>query len=162
MSTRRLLAAATVLAATALATATIAQPAYAATFNVRDFGATGNGSTNDSAAIQRAIDAAANAGGGIVQFPSGSYKSANTIHLKSNITIQLDSGSTVVGSSADTYDPPEPNAFDQFQDFGHSHFHNAMFFGDRLTGIGFVGSGTLDGGGNLITGNPATGEADKI
>jgi polygalacturonase len=162
MSMRRLLATATVLAAAALATATVAQPAYAATFNVRDYGATGNGSTNDSAAIQRAIDAAAAAGGGIVQFPSGTYKSANTIHLKSEITIQLDSGSTVVGSSADTYDAAEPNAFDQYQDYGHSHFHDAMFFGDRLTNIGFVGSGTLDGGGNLITGNPGSGEADKI
>ena len=56
----------------------------------------------------------------------------------------------------------EPNAFDQFQDFGHSHFHDAMIWGDRLTNIGFVGSGTIDGGGNLITGNPGSGEADKI
>ncbi|HZM75986.1 MAG TPA: glycosyl hydrolase family 28 protein [Candidatus Limnocylindrales bacterium] len=138
-------------------------PARAATFNVRDFGATGNGSTNDTPAIQRAIDAAANAGGAnIVQFPSGTYRSANSIHMRSNITIQLDSGATILGSPNDDYDPPESNPFDDFQDFGHSHFHNAMIWGDRLTNIGFVGSGTIDGGDNLITGNPASGEADKI
>src|SRR2546430_7577567 len=73
----------------------------------------------------------------------------------------LDSGSKVTGSSSG-YDAAESNPNDGFQDFGHSHFHNAMFFGDRLTDIGFVGSGTLDGNNNLITGNPSNGQADKI
>src|SRR5215207_7380926 len=141
----------------------IEAPANAATFNVRDYGATGNGSTSDTAAIQRAIDAAANAGGAnIVQFPPGTYRSANSIHMRSNITIQLDSGSTILGSPNDTYDTAESNPWDQYQDYGHSHFHNAMMWGDRLTNIAFVGSGTIDGGGNLITGNPDQGEADKI
>ncbi|MCP2328763.1 polygalacturonase [Hamadaea flava] len=162
MRPRRLLRVAMAIAAGVLLAGAIDQPAFAATYNVKNYGATGNGSTNDSAAIQKAIDAAAAAGGGIVQFPSGTYKSANTVHLKSNITVQLDAGSTVIGSSADTYDPPEPNQWDAYQDYGHSHFHNAMFYGDRLTNIGFTGTGTLDGGGNLITGNPASGEADKI
>jgi len=162
MRKRRLLHAALAVATGVLLASAMDQPAFAATYNVKNYGATGNGSTNDSAAIQKAIDAAAAAGGGIVEFPSGSYKSANTIHLKSNITIQLDSGSTVIGSSADTYDPPESNPYDAYQDYGHSHFHNAMFYGDRLTNIGFTGTGTLDGGGNLITGNPNSGEADKI
>ncbi|NUT20839.1 MAG: carbohydrate-binding protein [Hamadaea sp.] len=162
MRPRRLLHAALAITTGVLLAGAVGQPAFAATYNVKNYGATGNGSTNDSAAIQKAVDAAAAAGGGIVQFPSGTYKSANTIHLKSNITVQLDAGSTVVGSSADTYDPPEPNQWDAYQDYGHSHFHNAMFYGDRLTNIGFTGTGTLDGGGNLITGNPASGEADKI
>src|SRR5205814_5452446 len=91
-----------------LAVAILASPASAATFNVRDFGATGNGSTNDTAAIQRAIDAAARAGGRVVQFPSGAYRSANSIHMRSNVTLQLDSGSTVLGSPNDTYDRAEP------------------------------------------------------
>jgi polygalacturonase len=136
--------------------------AWAATFNVRDYGATGNGSTNDTAAINRAIDAANADGGGIVVFPAGTYRSANSIHLKSNVTIQLDAGSTILGSPNDDYDAPEPNPNDDYQDYGHSHFHNAMIWGDRLTNIAFVGSGTIDGGGHLITGNPDSGEADKI
>jgi polygalacturonase len=134
----------------------------AGTFNVRDYGATGNGSSNDSSAIQKAVDAASAAGGGTVRVPSGTYKSANTVHLKSNITIQLDSGATIVGSSGTGYDVAESNQYDQYQDYGHSHFHNAMFYGDRLTDIGFTGSGTIDGGGHLITGNPDSGQADKI
>jgi len=161
----RVLAVASVLAATAGLDVSMSGPAGAApqVFNVRDFGATGNGSTNDTGAINRAITAAnAAADGGIVEFPSGTYRSANSIHMKSNVTLQLDSGSTILGSGADTYDAAEPNPFDAFQDFGHSHFHDAMLWGDRLTNIGFVGSGTIDGGGNLITGNPGSGEADKI
>src|SRR5262245_8646067 len=86
-------------AAVALVTA-----ASAATFNVRDYGAVGNGTTNDTPAINAAINAANSAGGGVVQFPAGTYKSKNTIHMKSNITLQLDAGSTILGSSADTYD----------------------------------------------------------
>ncbi|WP_433517127.1 glycosyl hydrolase family 28 protein [Nonomuraea sp. CA-143628] len=140
-----------------------AQPAGAlAVFNVKDYGATGNGSTNDTSAINSAITAANSAGGGTVQFPSGTYKSANTIHMKSNVTLQLDAGSTIMGASNDDYDAPESNPNDDYQDYGHSHFHNAMIYGDRLTNIGFVGTGTIDGGGNLITGNPDSGEADKI
>ncbi|MEV6155791.1 glycosyl hydrolase family 28 protein [Nonomuraea sp. NPDC052129] len=140
-----------------------AQPAGAlAVFNVKDYGATGNGSTNDTSAINSAITAANTAGGGTVQFPSGTYKSANTIHMKSNVTLQLDAGSTIMGASNDDYDAPESNPNDNYQDYGHSHFHNAMIYGDRLTNIGFVGTGTIDGGGNLITGNPGSGEADKI
>jgi polygalacturonase len=137
--------------------------AGAATFSVRDFGAVGNGSTNDTPAIQRAIDAAtAASGGGIVVFPSGTYQSRNTIHMKSHVTLQLNSGATVRGASNDDYDAAEDNPNDDFQDFGHSHFHDAMIFGDRLTDVGFTGPGVIDGGGNLITGNPGDGEADKI
>jgi polygalacturonase len=140
----------------------VPQPAYAATFNVRDYGATGNGSSNDTAAINNAITAANSAGGGTVLFPAGTYKAATSIHMKSNVTLQLDAGSTIMGASNDTYDAPESNPFDQYQDYGHSHFHNAMIWGNNLTNIGFVGTGTIDGGGHLITGNPGSGEADKI
>jgi hypothetical protein len=146
-----------------MASVLVELPARAATFNVRDYGATGNGSTNDTPAIQRAIDAAASAGGAnTVQFPPGTYRSANSIHLRSNITIQLDAGSTIMGSAGGTYDRAEPNPNDRYQDYGHSHFHNAMIWGDRLTNIAFVGEGTIDGGGHLIRGDPAQGFADKI
>nr|WP_323747463.1 glycosyl hydrolase family 28 protein [Catenulispora rubra] len=134
----------------------------AAVFNVKNYGATGNGTTNDSPAINKAVTAANAAGGGIVEFPSGSYKSANTIHLKSDVTIQLDAGSKVLGAGAKTYDAAESNPNDKYQDYGHSHFHDAMFYGDKLSNIGFTGSGTIDGNGSLIPGNPGAGQADKI
>ena len=83
--------------------------------------------------------------------------------MMSNVTFQLDAGSTIMGAGGNGYDPPESNPNDKYQDYGHSHFHNAMIWGDRLTNIGFVGSGTIDGGGNLVTGdNPGAGKADKM
>src|SRR5436190_16082019 len=55
--------------------------------NVKSFGATGNGTTNDTGAINRAIAAANKAsGGGVVEFPAGTYRSANSIHMMSNVT----------------------------------------------------------------------------
>src|SRR5262245_1519407 len=72
----------------------------AAVINVKDFGAKGDGSANDSPAIDRAINAAtAMSGGATVHFPAGTYKSQNTIHMKSNVTLQLDSGATIRGAS---------------------------------------------------------------
>ncbi|MFD5400521.1 glycosyl hydrolase family 28 protein [Streptomyces griseorubiginosus] len=135
----------------------------AAVFDVRDYGAKGDGSANDTPAVNKAINAATSAaGGGVVRFPPGDYKSKNTIHMKSHVTLSLDKGATLQGSSADTYDKAEANPYDAYQDYGHSHFHNAMIHGDRLTDIGFVGQGVIDGMGELITGNPKSGEADKI
>ncbi|MGW2517466.1 glycosyl hydrolase family 28 protein [Streptomyces sp. NPDC001617] len=138
-------------------------PRAAAVFDVRDYGAKGDGSANDTPAVNKAITAASSAsGGGTVRFPAGDYKSKNTIHMKSHVTLQLDKGATLQGSGADTYDKAESNPYDAYQDYGHSHFHDAMIYGDKLTDIGFVGQGVIDGMGNLITGNPKSGEADKI
>jgi polygalacturonase len=151
-----------VVAVGVLSLIVVPAPARAATFDVRDYGATGNGSTNDTDAINAAIAAASADGGGTVRFTSGTYMSAETIHMRSNVTVQLDGGATILGADDDDYDAPESNPNDDYQDYGHSHFHNAMIYGDRLTNIAFTGSGTIDGGGHLITGNPDSGEADKI
>ena len=147
----------------ALALAAPAGPAAAQrpVFNVMDYGATGNGTTNDTPAINQAITAANAAGGGIVEFPAGSYLAGGSIHMLSNVTLDLGAGSTILGA-ATGYDPPEPNPYDQYQDFGHSHFHDAMIWGEDLSNIGFIGSGTIDGNGHLISGTPQTGQADKI
>ncbi|MEU5636598.1 glycosyl hydrolase family 28 protein [Streptomyces rishiriensis] len=135
----------------------------AAVFDVRDYGAKGDGSANDTLAVNKAITAASSAaGGGVVHFPPGDYKSKNTIHMRSHVTLSLDKGATLQGSSADTYDKAESNPYDAYQDYGHSHFRDAMIHGDGLTDIGFVGQGIIDGMGNLVTGNPKSGEADKI
>jgi len=128
---------------------------------VRDFGATGNGSTFDDDAIDRAINAAASdGGGGTVVFPSGTYRS-RSIHLKSNITLQLNASSTIV-AAASGLDSPEPNDFDQYQDFGHSHFRNALMWGENIANLSITGTGTIDGVG-LVTGdNIPNGVGDKI
>jgi len=129
-----------------------ANPATENTLDVRSFGATGDGKTLDSPAINKAIEAAAAAGGGIVRFPAGSYLSYS-LHLKSHITLYLDSGATLVAADAPTagssggYDPPEPNAWDKFQDFGHSHWHNSLIWGENLENISIEGQGLIWGKG---------------
>ena len=60
-------------------------------WNVKDFGATGDGKSLDTAAVNQAIVAAAKAGGGVVHFTPGNYL-CYSIHLQSNITLQLDRG----------------------------------------------------------------------
>jgi polygalacturonase len=126
------------------------QDSRTSTYDVRAFGAKGDGRTLDTAAINMAIDAAAAAGGGTVRFPAGSYLSFS-IHLKSNITIYLDQGSTIVAADpmADhgTYDAPESNEWDKYQDFGHSHFHNSLIWGEGLANVSIVGPGLIWGKG---------------
>ena len=70
----------------------------AARLDFRDFGARGDGVTKDTAAIQHAIDAAERRGGGTVEVPPGRYLSG-TIHLKSNVTLYLDNGATILAST---------------------------------------------------------------
>src|SRR3989440_4915164 len=76
-----------------------------AVFNVKNFGATGNGSTNDAAAIQKAVDAAGAARGGTGEFPSGTSKTRHTIPPHDNITVTLDNGSTPTRTPT-RYDAP--------------------------------------------------------
>lgn len=53
-------------------------------FNVKDYGAVGDGSTDDTTAIQSAITACGTAGGGVVYFPKGSYKTTSTLTVSSD------------------------------------------------------------------------------
>jgi len=75
------------------------------TLNVRDFGAKGDGSTKDTAAIQRAIDRASSLGGGDVLVPAGRYLSG-ALALRSNTTLRLDSADAVILGSPDFDDYP--------------------------------------------------------
>ena len=67
-------------------------------YDVRAFGAKGDGKTLDTRAINKAIEAAAAAGGGTVNFPAGTYLSVS-IRLRSNITLQLDQGATILAAN---------------------------------------------------------------
>jgi polygalacturonase len=149
------------VAAAALAAVALTQvPAHAAgTFNVRDFGAKGNGSTLDDDAIDRAVTAANAAGGGTVLFPSGTYQS-RTIHLKSNVTLQLDTGATIRAAGSGM-DAAEPNPFSRYQDYGHSHFHDALMWGDGITNFAVTGSGTIDGSALVTANGVPAGKGDK-
>ena len=121
-------------------------------FDVKVFGATGDGKTLDTDAINKAIDAASAAGGGTVYFPAGTFASYS-VHLKNNIALYLDAGATLLAADpppADTpggYDAPEPNEFDPYEDFGHSHWHNSLIWGEGLENISILGPGTIFGKG---------------
>src|SRR2546423_335773 len=75
-----------------------AQETKPVVFDVHSFGARGDGKTLDTPAINKAIDAAAGAGGGMVFFPAGEYLSVS-IHLKSNVALYIDPGATILGAS---------------------------------------------------------------
>ena len=92
---RRLAALATT---TIFVAATTAALHAAAVCNVRNYGAKGDGATKDTAAIQKAIDACAQKGKGTVTLPEGNYLSAPIV-LKSNITLHLDKGAMLLGST---------------------------------------------------------------
>jgi len=79
-----------------IATNTVGTIHAAISCNIKSYGATGNGTTKDTTAIQNAINACG--GGGIVTFPSGKYLTAPLFLLKSNITLNILSGATILGS----------------------------------------------------------------
>src|SRR6266511_2634177 len=118
-------------------------------YDVTSFGAKGDGKTLDTAAINKAIATAASNGGGTVRFPAGTYLSVS-IRLKSNISLYIDQGATIVAaetSKSVAYDPPEPNQWDAYQDFGHSHWHNSLIWGENLENVSIVGPGLIWGKG---------------
>jgi polygalacturonase len=123
--------------------------APAESLDVRNFGAKGDGTMLDTIAINRAIDAAAAAGGGTVFFPAGTYASYS-IHLKSKVSLYLGPGATILAAentSTTGYDAAEPMALDKYQDYGHSHFHNSLIWGEDLTDIAILGPGLIYGKG---------------
>lgn len=125
-----------------------AQP-QAKMVNIRDYGAAGDGKTLDTRAINKAIEAAAEAGGGTVYFPAGTYPSYS-IRLKSHIALYLDQGATLLAAEPtedEGYDPAEPNPTDMYQDFGHSHWHNSLIWGEQIEDVSILGPGLIHGKG---------------
>ena len=117
-------------------------------FNVRDYGAIGDGKNLDSPAIDKAVAAAAAAGGGTVLVPAGTYLSGS-IHLQSNIHLLIDAGATILGAPQDmnAYDETEPFTLGGYQDGGHCFFHNSLIWGENLTNVFISGNGMISGGG---------------
>lgn len=125
-------------------------PLFASNYNVKTTGAAGDGNTIDSPAINSTIDAAAEAGGGTVYFPAGTYL-CFTIRLKSHVGLFLDHGAVIVAANhkehEGRYDPAEPNAWDMYQDHGHSHWQNSLIWGEDLEDISISGQGKIYGKG---------------
>jgi polygalacturonase len=129
-------------------------------FNVRSFGATGEGKTLDSGAINRTIEAASRVGGGTVWFPPGIYLSYS-IRLRSRVRLYLAPGAVVLAaepppyaSETEGYDPPEESVASRFpyQDFGHSHWRNSLMWGENVRDFAIEGQGLIWGRG-LVNGD---------
>jgi polygalacturonase len=127
-------------------------------FDVRRYGATGDGKTVDTPAVNRAIEAAAAAGGGLVVFPAGTYL-CFSIHLKSRVHLELQQGCVLLaadsplpgeqtGYRGGAYDAAEPKtAWDAYQDYGHNHWHNSLLWGEGIEDISITGPGLIWGKG---------------
>jgi len=98
-------------------------------FNVKDFGATGIRDDLAQEAIQKAVDACAAAGGGMVYIPPGDYTSG-TIHLRSHVRLFVEAGATV-------YSLHDKSRFDK----------DALIYGEDLVDVTIEGRGVFDGGG---------------
>jgi polygalacturonase len=132
--------------------------ASSAILDVRKFGATGDGKTLDTEAVNRAIEAAAAAGGGVVVFPAGNYL-CFSIRLKSQVHLHLEAGSTIVAASSPKpgettgyngglYDAAEPKTdWDAYQDYGHNHWHNSLMWGEDIHDFSITGTGLIWGKG---------------
>jgi polygalacturonase len=107
----------------------------AASYNVRDYGAQGDGRTLDSPAIQKAIDACADSGGGTVLLPPGTYLSTPLYLRGAHITFQLNAGAVLQGTEV----------FDAYR--ASSGKVVGLINANKLTDVSICGSGIIDGGG---------------
>lgn len=136
--------------APAAALAGVLAPAHAAVaravamgtlFEPRRFGAKADGRTLDTDAINRAIDAANKAGGGTVYLAGGSFLTG-TVFLKSNVTLYIEAGATLLGSTDINQYIPQPGP-DAHVDANQRH----LIFARDVQNITIAGSGTIDGQG---------------
>lgn len=114
-------------------------------FNVRKYGAKGNGKRIESPAIQKAIDACHKAGGGTVIVPKGTYLSA-TIQLKDNVTLHLEKDALILGTT-------DYKAYDNLDPFTEGlgiEVGRALLVAVDARNIGLTGEGAIDGQGSAL------------
>ncbi len=146
---------------------------YSGAFNPKFFGAKGDGETDDTEALNRLVSYAGKIGGGVVRFSDGTYP-VRTLHLKSNVWLQVDSTAVIKAipgadapettwfsdrayrsglSPTDSKPYNDPENYMTKQDVGHTYFRNSMFFGERIENVKIIGTGRITGAGNIVTGD---------
>ena len=140
-------------------------------YNVRDFGAKGDGKTLDHQAINAAIDTCVAHGGGRVVLPAGTYL-CGSIRLKSHVELHLMAGAKILAAPASmkAYDEAEEWVGPAYQDGGHTYFKNSLIYAIGQEHVSITGRGMIDGqgltkkdtekagvvqGGNIGTGDKA-------
>ncbi|MFB6218071.1 MAG: glycoside hydrolase family 28 protein, partial [Halobacteriaceae archaeon] len=104
---------------------------------VTDHGAVGDGETSETKALQSAVDAAADAGGGTVHVPSGTYRTG-TVFLRSHVTLDLDAGATLLGST------------DRTEYGAGSGPLSGLLVANDCENVAVVGDGTIDANGTAF------------
>ena len=135
-----------------LCSALAAAVAEAKVYDVRDYGAKGDGVAKDTVAVQAAIDAANLAGGGEVSVPAGRYV-CGTIYLKSNVDFNIAMGATIEGSK----EPADYNKWDfcpqNWRDEDENHEGGHLIVCLEQTNVVMRGFGTIDGNGHYFMTN---------
>jgi len=111
-------------------------------FNVQDFGAAATGQVLDTKALQSAIDAAAQSGG-VVYFPPGTYLSG-TLTLKSHVSLYLETGATLLGS---TNLADYPHIQPSLRSYTDNYANQFLIYGENLEDVSLLGRGTINGQG---------------
>jgi len=117
----------------------------AKTYNIRDYGAKGDGTSLDTGAVQAAIDACARDGGGTVLVPAGVFQ-IGTVELKSNVTLHIAASGKLLGSA----DGKQYHAVDAIPLSGDTTLNDgnwALLFAVRAKNVTLEGPGTIDGQG---------------
>ncbi len=114
-------------------------------FNVKDFGAIGDGVTLNTAALQSAIDKCSKTGG-TVFFPAGKYLTGS-LELKDDVTLYLDNGAAILGSTniAD-YQPHQP----KMKSYNDAFLRYSLFNAEGVKNISIEGEGIIDGQGGAF------------
>ena len=117
-------------------------------YDVRQYGAKGDGRTLDHQAINKAIEAAAANGGGRVVLTAGTYL-CGSIRLKSFVELHLMSGAKILAAPAKmkAYDESEVFGGPEYQDGGHTYFHNSLIWAEGQQHVSITGQGMIDGEG---------------
>jgi Glycosyl hydrolases family 28 len=125
-------------------------------YNVRTYGARGDGETLDTGAVQNAIDACTADGGGVVLVPAGTFR-IGSVEIRSNVTLRIVAGGKLVGSARGS----DYHAADAIPLSGDSTLEDgnwAILYAVRASNITIEGPGTIDGQGiqfhSPVRGNP--------
>jgi len=117
-------------------------------FDVMDYGAVGDGVAMDTKAIQAAIEACTSAGGGKVYLHNGKFLSG-TLYLKSNVTLYVEAGAVLLGS---TNLAEYPVTISEYRSYVDNYTDKSLIYAENVENISIMGEGIIDGQGGAFEG----------